>query len=182
MGDPATDGLQPTPIFGFQYRIDPALAPMLAQPVQPGVYNRYRVFDGKLTLDADLMSSFAETMARLRSPSAMEDFRRPNWQLFAPELAKFLTMAPPNLLATPPAGPASPVDPPKGPDESHAAKLSDLMDAMWKLPQIQTLANRARGPATWSTWPGATPMPCRRWPPWCAAKAGARSRSNWRPR
>ena len=144
MGDPSTDGYQPTPVFGFQYKIDPALAPMLAQPVQPGVYNRYRVFDGKLTLDPDLMGSFAETLARLRSPSATEEFLRPNWQLFAPELAKFLTLAPPNLLATPPSSSTAPPDPPKGPDEAHAAKLSDLMDAVWKMPQIQTLAGRAR--------------------------------------
>ena len=144
MGDPASDGLTPTPVFGLQYRIDPALAPMLAQPVQPGAYNRYRVFDGKLTLDPALMASFAETMARLNSITATNDFLRPNWQLFGPDLAGFLKLPPPNLLALPVPPPSPGYTPGKGPELARAAELSDLMDAIWKVPQVQGIAGRAR--------------------------------------
>ena len=40
-------------------------------------------------------------------------------------------------------------------------------------PPPRSPARRRRWPANWSTWPGAMRRPCRRWPPWCAAKAGA---------
>lgn len=144
MGDPASDGLQPTPILGLQYKIDPALAPLLAQPQPPGSFNRYRLFDGKLTLDPELMASFADTMARLRAQMAVDAFLRPNWQLFGPDLASFLKLPPPNLL-TLPVPPATPgYVPGKGPDTARAADLSDLMDAIWKVQQVQDIAGRAR--------------------------------------
>ena len=144
MGDPVTDGLGPTPILGLQYKIDPALAPMLAQPTLPGSFNRYRLFDGKLKLDPELMASFAETMARINSQIAKDNFLRPNWQLFGPDLAGFLKLPPPNLLAGPPPAAQSAYVPGKGPEIAHAASLSDLMDAIWKVPQVQGVANRAR--------------------------------------
>jgi hypothetical protein len=149
MGDPAGNGLQPTPGFNYKYQIDPALAPLLAQSPQPGLYNRYRLFDGQLRLDPELMASFSDTMSRLRAQSAQNDFLRPNWKLFGPELDKFFTLPPPNLLAPPPGLPAMPPPAPgytpgKGPDVARAGKMSDLMEAIWKLQPVQTLAGRAR--------------------------------------
>lgn len=143
MGDPASDGLQPTPVLGLQYKIDPALAPMLAQPLPPGGFNRYRLFDNKLTLDPDLMAGFSETLARMKTQMAMDAFLRPNWQLFTPDLMSFLKLPPPNLLTlpTPPALPA--YKPGEGPDVAHGADVSDLLDAVSKTSPFQNLSKLA---------------------------------------
>ena len=146
MGDPASDGQQATPLLGLKFKIDPALAPLLAQPLPPGGFNRYRLFDNKLTLDPGLMADFSVTLARLKAQMAMDAFMRPNWQLFAPDLMSFLKLPPPNLLTLPPPPPSLPsYKPGDGPDAARAADVSDLLDAVSKTSPYQNLSKLAQG-------------------------------------
>lgn len=149
MGDPA-DGYQPrTRFFDFEYKLDPSLFPAEADR------RRFSLLDKKLTLDPEIEAEIRAWRWRLEQPTTLEEMLRPNWSVMQPLWALWMATPAgavgPQLPPPKPPPPVSnapkptPPNPPAAKGETpRPGELTDLLEAVYKLPDVQRLVKEAR--------------------------------------
>jgi hypothetical protein len=137
MGDP-TEASSPSR-FDERYTLDPAFYPTYEQ--KP----RLRLLDKKLQLDPELEFRIALLHADLDREDVLDRLLRPNWKLLEPSWSLYLVRPDPFALTTSvPAIQTPAYKPGKGPDTPKPAEMSDLLGAISKMPQVQSLVGKAR--------------------------------------
>lgn len=104
-----------------------------------------RLLDQQLTLDPEIIRMMAEIEAEMANRRLISDMLRPNWSLVLPDFQSILNTAPADLFRTPPTPPASVWSAPRGagPTTPRAGELSDVTSAIYRLPVVQGLVERA---------------------------------------
>lgn len=143
MGDPSDGYRPPRNFFDFEYTLDPALFP--AEPDR----RRFSLLDGKLTLDPAIEAEIRALRLRLEQQTTLEEMQRPNWAMMEPLWALYLATptgpTPVKPLPTPAPGKPAASNPPSAKGETpRAGELKDLLEAVYKLPDVQRLVKQAR--------------------------------------
>jgi len=104
-----------------------------------------RLLDQRLTLDPDIIRMMGEIEAQMAARRIISDMLRPNWNLVLPDFQSILNAAPADLFRPPPSPPTSVWAVPRGagPTTPRAGELSDVTGAIYKLPVVQGLVERA---------------------------------------
>lgn len=104
-----------------------------------------RLLDQQLTLDPEIIRMMGEIEAQMAARRIISDMLRPNWSLVLPNFQSILDAAPADLFRQPPAPPTSVWSAPRGagPSTPRAGELSDVTQALYKLPVVQGLVERA---------------------------------------
>lgn len=139
MGDPTEALLPPSSPLDHSYTLDPTFYPTY-EP-KP----RLELLDKELRLDPDLELRIAILQAHLACEDVLARLLRPNWKLLEPTWGVFLARPDPvamGLLL--PAVQKKSYTPGKGPDKPRPADISDLLDAIYKMQQVQSLVQKVR--------------------------------------
>lgn len=104
-----------------------------------------RLLDQQLTLDPEIIRMMGEIEAQMAARRIISDMLRPNWNLVLPDFQSILNSAPSDLFKAPPSPPTSVWSAPRGagPATPRAGELSDITGAVYKLPIVQGLVERA---------------------------------------
>lgn len=104
-----------------------------------------RLMDTHLTLDPQIAASIAQIQAQMAARAWMQRLLNPRWDL---SLAFFQTLtyrAAPNPFGGPPPQPSAPLFPPgQGPDVPRPAEMKEVAAAIYKIPAVQNIAQRAQ--------------------------------------
>lgn len=104
-----------------------------------------RLMETQLQLDPQLQADFAALQARIAAREWMDQLLNPRWILQESFFRSLLNTPPPNPLTLPVPGPAAPAyQPGPGPAVPRPGELSDVTGAVYRLPVVQGLVQRAQ--------------------------------------
>jgi len=104
------------------------------------------LLDSKLTLDPQIAATIAEIQARIAARDWLDRLMNPRWEL-SMDFFQSLLMAPPQPgpFTLPAPSPAAPlVTPGAGPAVARPGEMKEVAEALYKVPAIQNLAQRAQ--------------------------------------
>ena len=103
-----------------------------------------RLLDAQLTLDPQIMRMMAEIEGQMAARRILAEMTQPNWNLTLPTFESILSSPQSNIFATPMPSPVStPYPNVAGPATPRAGELSDIARAVYQLPAVQRIVERA---------------------------------------